>query len=77
MADDTRERFWEVTCTLTPVLYFGLVMTVCLLLLSLVSLALVPRSTAARTINLVNLVVSVGLLALVLYLIRTRRDVYN
>jgi hypothetical protein len=77
MSDDPRERFWEVTCTLTPVLYFGLVMTVCLLLLSLASLALVPSSAAARTINLVNIIISVSLLAVVLFTIRTCRGVYN
>lgn len=77
MSDDPRERFWEVTCTLTPALYFGLVMTIALLLLSLVSFALVPPSAAAKTINLVNVVVSVSLLVVVLWMIRTCRDVYN
>lgn len=77
MSEDPRERFWEITCTLTPVLYFGLVMTTCLLLLSLASFALVPSSVASRTINLINLVISVSLLAVVLFMVRTCRDVYN
>jgi len=77
MSNDPRERFWEITCTLTPALYFGLVMTICLLLLSLVSFALVPPSAAARTINLINLIISVSLLIAVFFMIRTCRDVYN
>lgn len=77
MAADMRERFWEVVCTLTPVLYSVLVMTICLLLLSLVSFALVPPSAAARTINLLNVAVSVSLLAVIIFMIRTCRDVYN
>lgn len=77
MNDNLIKRFWEVTCTLTPLLYFVLVMVFCLLLLSLLSFALLSQNRATNVINMANVVISTVLLGFVLLMIRKCRDVYN
>lgn len=77
MDGDRIERFWEITCTMTPLLYFGLVMVISLLALSLLSIALAPQNNAATAINGVNVVLSVALLGVLLAMIRKCRNVYN
>lgn len=72
-----RERFWEVTCTLTPLLYFALVMVIALLVLSLVAVGLGPQAREAVVVSAVNVALSTALLVAVLSMIRKCRNVYN
>jgi len=77
MDKSRREQFWEVTCTLTPLLYFVLVTVTALLVLSLVSAGLGQQAREAALVNAVNIALSAGLLVAVLSVIRKCKDVYN
>jgi len=77
MDKSRREQFWEVTCTLTPLLYFVLVIVTALLVLSLVSAGLGQQAREAALVNAVNIALSAGLLVAVLSVIRKCKDVYN